>query len=149
MAKLYSGKRGRSSSTRPLSRKPPAWCKYNTEEVEALIVKLTREGNNASAVGMILRDRYGIPLTKPITGKTINELLKGSDITPKIPEDLETLMRKAESVRRHLEKNKADKIGKRSLALIESKIYRLAKYYRDVGVLPSQWEYKLVAASVI
>lgn len=149
MAKLYSGKRGKSSSTRPLSRKPPAWCKYNAEEVEALIVKLTREGNNASTVGMILRDKYGIPLTKPITGKTVNELLKASDIAPKIPEDLETLMRKAESVRRHLEKNKADKIGKRSLALIESKIYRLAKYYKDVGVLPSQWEYKLVAASVI
>jgi small subunit ribosomal protein S15 len=148
MARLYSGKRGSSGSTRPLSRKPPAWCKYNAEEVEVLIVKLTREGNNASTVGMILRDRYGIPLAKPITGKTINELLKASDVAPKIPEDLEILMRKADSVRRHLEKNKPDKMGKRSLALIESKIYRLVKYYKNVGVLPSQWEYKLVAASV-
>jgi small subunit ribosomal protein S15 len=149
MARLYSGKRGKSGSTRPLSRKPPVWCKYNAEEVEALIVKLAKEGNNISTIGTILRDRYAIPLTKSITGKTIHEILEGAGIAPKIPEDLEVLMRKADSVRRHLDKNKADRMGKRSLTLIESKIYRLVKYYKDEGVLPSQWEYKLLAASIM
>ena len=149
MARLYSHKRGRSGSTRPLSKKPPAWCKYNAEEVEALVVKLAKEGNNASTIGTILRDRYGIPLVKPIVGKTLQEALKSSDIAFKIPEDLETLMKKAERARRHLERNKSDSIAKRSLALIESKIYRLSKYYKGEGVLPRQWEYKLMAASVV
>lgn len=149
MARLYSHKRGRSGSTRPLSKKTPTWCKYNAEEVEALVAKLAREGNNASTIGIILRDRYGIPLAKPIIGKTIHELLKSSDAAPKIPEDLDTLMKKAERARRHLERNKADSIAKRSLALIESKIYRLVRYYKEEGVLPLQWEYKLMAASVV
>lgn len=149
MARLYSHKRGRSGSTRPLSKKPPAWCKYNAEEVEALIVKLSKEGNNASTIGTILRDKYGIPLVKPIVGKTIHEVLKSSGTAPRIPEDLETLMKKAERARRHLEKNRADSIARRSLTLIESKIYRLVKYYKQEGILPSQWEYKLMAASVV
>lgn len=148
MARLYSHKRGRSGSTRPLSKKPPSWCKYDAEEVEALVTKLAREGNNPSMIGTILRDRHGIPLAKPIVGKTIQEILKVSEAAPKIPEDLETLMRKAERARRHLEKNKADSIAKRSLALIESKIYRLSRYYKKEGVLPPKWEYKLVAASI-
>jgi len=149
MARLYSHKRGRSGSTRPLSKKTPTWCKYNAEEVEALVAKLAREGNNASTIGTILRDRHGIPLAKPIIGKTIHEVLKSSDAAPKIPEDLDTLMKKAERARRHLERNKADSIAKRSLALIESKIYRLVRYYKEEGVLPPQWEYKLMAASVV
>lgn len=149
MARLYSHKRGRSGSTRPLSKKTPTWCKYNAEEVEALVAKLAKEGNNASTIGIILRDRYGIPLAKPIIGKTIHEILKSSDAAPKIPEDLDTLMKKAERARRHLERNKADSIAKRSLALIESKIYRLVRYYKEEGVLPRQWEYKLMAASVV
>jgi ribosomal protein S15P/S13E len=149
MARLYSGKRGKSGSTRPLSRKPPSWCKYNSEEVEALVVKLAKEGNGPSTIGTVLRDRYAIPLAKPITGKTIKEILQASGIAPKVPEDLEVLLRKVDSARRHLEKNKSDKMGKRSLTLIESKIYRLAKYYKKAGILPPQWEYKLMAASVI
>ena len=149
MARLYAGKRGKSGSTRPLSRKPPSWCKYNAEEVEALVLKLAKEGNNPSTIGTILRDKYAIPLAKPITGKTINEMLKSAGISAKIPEDLETLMKKADSARRHLEKNKSDKTGKHSLTLIESKIYRLVKYYKAEGILPPQWEYKLMAASIM
>ncbi len=149
MARLYSHKRGRSGSTRPLSKKPPSWCKYDAEEVEALVAKLAREGNNASSIGVILRDKYGIPLVRPIVGKTVQGILKSSDAAPKIPEDLETLMKKAERARRHLDKNRADSIAKRSLTLIESKIYRLTKYYKEEGILPRQWEYKLMAASVV
>lgn len=113
------------------------------------MVKLAKEGNGPSTIGTVLRDRYAIPLTKPITGKTIKEILQASGIAPKVPEDLEVLLRKVDSARRHLEKNKSDKMGKRSLTLIESKIYRLAKYYKKAGILPPQWEYKLMAASVI
>jgi len=149
MARLYSHKRGRSGSTRPLSKKPPTWCKYDAEEVEALVAKLAKEGNNASTIGVILRDKYGIPLVRPIVGKTIQGILKSSDVATKIPEDLDTLMKKAERARRHLDKNRADSIAKRSLALIESKIYRLVKYYKEEGALPPQWEYKLMAASVV
>ncbi len=147
MARLYSGKRGSSGSTRPVSRRPPAWFKYEPEEVEALVIKLSKEGNSPSIVGQILRDRYGIPLVSQIMGKRLEHLLP-ADVRPKIPEDLETLVKKATSATRHLEKNRKDYPNKRDLALIESKIHRLAAFYRTRGRLPKEWEYKPVAASL-
>ncbi|RLI51247.1 30S ribosomal protein S15, partial [Candidatus Bathyarchaeota archaeon] len=59
-------RRGKSRSRRPLSKRPPAWCKYSPEEVEAYVIKLTKEENPPSKIGVILRDQYGIPLVKPI-----------------------------------------------------------------------------------
>ncbi len=147
MARLYSGKRGSSGSTRPVSRRPPAWFKYEPEEVEALVLKLTKEGNSPSIVGQILRDRYGIPLVSQIIQKRLERLLP-PEAKQGIPEDLEVLLRKATSVRRHLEKNRKDYPNKRDLALIESKIHRLASYYRSIGRLRKEWAYKPVAASL-
>lgn len=147
MARLYSGKRGSSGSTRPVSRRPPAWFKYETEEVEDIVLKLSRQGNSPSIIGQILRDRYGIPLVSQIAGKRLEQLLP-PESRPKIPEDLENLMKKATSAVRHLEKNKKDYPNKRDLALIESKIHRLASYYRSIGRIPKEWGYKPVAASL-
>ncbi len=147
MARLYSGKRGSSGSTRPVSRRPPSWFKYEPEEVEALVVKLGKEGNSPSIIGQILRDRYGIPLVSQISQKRLEHLLP-LELRPKVPEDLENLLRKASSARRHLEKNRKDYPNKRDLALIESKIHRLVTYYRSAGRLPKEWEYKPVAASL-
>ncbi len=149
MARLYTSKRGKSGSTRPLSKKPPSWCKYSAEEVEALCVKLSREGNAPSTIGTILRDKYGIPLVKPIAGKTLTKILKDGGVNPKMPEDLEVVLRKAGQLKSHLEKNKSDYICKRSLTLMESKIHRLVGFYRAKGVLPQDWNYKTVAASVV
>lgn len=148
MARLYSGKRGSSGSTRPVSSRPPAWFKYEPEEVEALVLKLSKEGNSPSIVGQILRDKYGIPLVSQVAGRRLEHLLP-VEARPKIPEDLETLLKKAASTLRHLEKNRKDYPNKRDLALLESKIHRLASYYRSIGRLPKDWEYKPVAASLL
>jgi len=131
-----------------VSKKPPAWFKYTPEEVEALIAKLAREGNSPSSIGVILRDRHGVPLVKPVAGKSITELVRASGQTPKVPEDLDYLFRTASSLRKHMEKNKKDYENKRALATIESKIHRLVKYYKAQGKLQPEWEYKPMAASV-
>lgn len=122
--------------------------KYKPEEVESLIVKLAREGNNASSIGVTLRDQYGVPLTKPILGKKITEVLVASGLGPKVPEDLESLLKKADALRKHLEKNRKDSSNKHSLARVESKIHRLVKYYRARGIIKADWKYKPMAASV-
>ncbi len=147
MARLYSGKRGSSGSTRPVSRRPPSWFKYEPEEIEALVVKLSKEGNPPSIVGQILRDRYGVPLVSQVAGKRLVSLLP-QDARPRVPEDLENLVKRATSAARHLEKNRKDYPNKRDLALVESKIHRLASYYRSMGKLPKEWQYKPVAASL-
>jgi len=147
LARLYSGKRGSSGSTRPVSRRPPAWFKYEPEEVDALVLKLSKEGNTPSLIGQILRDRYGIPLVSQVAGRRLEKSIPEESRT-KLPEDLENLLRKATSATRHLEKNRKDYPNKRDLALIESKIHRLVFYYRKIGRIPKDWVYKPVAASL-
>lgn len=140
--------KGRSHSTRPVSKRPPIWCRFTAEEVEALVVKLAKEGHSPSKIGTILRDQYGIPLVKPIMGKTVTQILKDAGLAPSLPEDLENLLKKAGRLYVHLEKNRKDQPNKRALQLIESRIYKLSRYYKREGVLPSDWKYKGKTASI-
>lgn len=55
-------------------------------------------------------------------------------------------MRKAVSIRKHIEKNKRDKDSKYRLILVESKIHRLARYYRIKKQVPSNWKYSYKTA---
>ena len=131
-----------------MSRRPPTWFKYQPEEVEALVLKLSKEGNPPSIIGQILRDRHGIPLVSQVVGKRLEQVIPPENRS-RLPEDLETLLRKAQSARRHLEKNRKDYPNKRDLTLIESKIHRLVNYYRSIERIPKDWEYKPVAASLL
>ncbi|MEM2910978.1 MAG: 30S ribosomal protein S15 [Candidatus Bathyarchaeia archaeon] len=140
--------KGKSHSTRPVSKRPPSWCKYQPEEVEALVIKLAKEGHAPSRIGTILRDQYAIPLVKPITGKTITQILKEAGLAPSTPEDLGELLKKASRLSAHLEKNKKDLHNKRALQLIEAKIHKLARYYKREGVLPPNWKYEPKIASI-
>ena len=83
-----------------------------------------------------------------MTGKSITQLARASGQNPKVPEDLDYLFRRAQGLRKHLEKNKKDYQNKRGLATVESKIHRLVKYYKVQGKLQPEWEYKPMAASV-
>lgn len=112
-------------------------------------MKLAREGESASRIGTILRDQHGIPLAKPITGKSITALLEEADLAPSVPEDLDMLLRKATRLSTHLDKNKMDLSNKRSLQVVEARIYKLSRYYKKKGVLPSDWKYQHRVASVI
>jgi small subunit ribosomal protein S15 len=97
---------------------------------------------------MLMRDRYAVPLVKSLTGKKVQEILRAAQQAGTLPEDLSVLLKKANEMRRHLEKNRKDYVNKRSLAMIESKIHRLVKYYRAKGQLRPEWEYKHMVASV-
>jgi small subunit ribosomal protein S13e len=52
-------------------------------------------------------------------------------------------------VRKHLSRNRKDRDGKFRLILIESRIYRLARYYKTVGVLPPTWRYESSTANTL
>jgi small subunit ribosomal protein S15 len=140
--------KGKSHSTRPVSKRPPSWCKYQPEEVEALIIKLAKEGHPPNRIGTILRDQYAIPLVKPLTGKTITQVLKEAELAPAVPEDLGDLLKKAARLATHFEKNKEDLHNKRALQLVEAKIHKLARYYKREGVLPPDWKYEPKIASI-
>ena len=140
--------KGRAHSTRPVSRRPPSWCKYQPEEEEAFIIKLAKEGHSLSSIGTILRDQYAIPLVKPITGKSISDILKAADLAPSMPEDLANLVKKAQGLAVHMDKNNKDLHNKRSMQIIEARIHKLSRYYKRIGVLPKKWKYKTKVASI-
>ena len=140
--------KGKSHQIRPVSKRPPSWCKYQPEEVEALVVKLAKEGNTPSRIGTILRDQHAIPLVKPITGKTITTIMEEAKLSLAMPEDLASLVRKAENLSVHFEKNRGDLHNKRSLQMIEAKIHKLSRYYKREGLLPAGWKYEPKIASI-
>jgi len=114
-----------------------------------MVIRLAKDGHPPNKIGTILRDQHGIPLTKPITGRTISQILKEAKLAPPLPEDFEALLRKATSLRVHLEKNKKDLSNKRALQVIEAKIHKLSRYYKRKGMLPPDWKYEAKAASLI
>ena len=65
-----------------------------------------------------------------MTGSKILRIMKGLGLAPEIPEDLYHLIKKAVSMRKHLELFRKDRDGKFRLILVESRIHRLARYYK-------------------
>lgn len=114
-----------------------------------MVIELAKRGFSPSMIGIILRDQYGIPLIKPILGKSITEVLQGHGLAPQIPEDLMNLIRRAVKIRKHLEEHPKDLSARRGLNLVESKIHRLIKYYKRVGKLPQDFTYTPEAFSML
>ncbi|MFH1438953.1 MAG: 30S ribosomal protein S15 [Candidatus Woesearchaeota archaeon] len=141
MARMHSGAKGKSGSTKPFKDTAPTWVRYKSKEVELLITKLSKEKHTASEIGLILRDVYGIPRAKLITKKSISDILKEKNQLPDIPEDLMCLMKKSILLRKHIDENKKDMVSKRGLQLTDSKIRRLVKYYKNTKRLSSDWKY--------
>uniref|UniRef100_A0A9L0R9Z4 Ribosomal protein S13 n=1 Tax=Equus caballus TaxID=9796 RepID=A0A9L0R9Z4_HORSE len=98
---------------------------------------------------VILRDSHGVAQVRFVTGNKILRILKSKGLAPDLPEDLYHLIKKAVAVRKHLERNRKDKDAKFRLILIESRIHRLARYYKTKRVLPPNWKYESSTASAL
>lgn len=140
MARMHSGKKGKSGSNKPM-RKTAAWVRYKPKEIELLIAKLGKEGKTASEIGLFLRDSYGIPNVKAAAGKRITPILKEKGLTKELPEDLLNLIKRSVQIRKHREENRKDMTALLGLQLTESKIRRLVKYYKRTKVLPAEWKF--------
>ncbi len=140
MARMHSRKKGKSGSKKPMQKIAP-WVTYSPKEIEEIILKLGRQGLQSAQIGLILRDQYGIPLSAIFTKKKMSKILKENNLYPKLPEDMLNLLKKAVTLRLHMEKNKKDYTSYRGLELTESKIRRLGKYYKKSKVLPLDWKY--------
>ena len=148
MARIHVHARGKSHSTRPTSTSRPSWVTQTTEQVTKLVNELGKDGVTPSAIGLRLRDFHGIPLVKPVTGKTITAILSENDIKFDMPEDLDRLVHKAVGLQKHLKAHNSDRRNVRSLELVEAKIHRLSKYYKRTGKLATNWKYSSVVAQL-
>lgn len=92
--------------------KKPDWVKMKSAELEKIVVDLYKEGSSLAKVGLILRDKYGIPKAK-LLGKRIAEILKDAKV--KLRYKKEKIQAKIESINKHIEKNKHDQPAKKQL----------------------------------
>jgi len=141
MARLHSKKHGRSGSKRPTSKAVPEWAEYSQPEIEEIVVKLGKEGATPAMIGQTLRDQYGVPSAKNVTGKKIMAILKEGGVKMEYPPDMLSLIEKAVGVRKHLKTNRADTHNRVKLGHIEAKIRRLVHFYTASGKLPKGWKY--------
>ena len=149
MGRIHARRRGSSGSRKPFRNEVPEWVDMNKDEVVQKVLELAKEGNTQAMIGTILRDSYGIPDVKLITGKSIGKILRENNLAPQIPEDLMALMRRAVRINNHLQNHPKDLGNRRGLQLVEAKIRRLADYYKSVGKLPSDWKYNIKEAELL
>lgn len=148
MSRIHSSHKGRAGSHRPYPLTNPTWVATTREEVVQQAVTLAKGGLSSAQVGGALRDSYGVPSVRAITGERLSDLLKTNGIKPELPEDLQALLKRVVHLQRHLAQHPRDNANRRGLSLIESRIRRLARYYRHRKVLPETWRYTASGAAL-
>ncbi len=148
MGRMHTHRHGKSHSIRPATLRAPSWVTQSPKEIEELVIKYSKDGLTPSQIGNKLRDQHSIPLIKPITKKTVGEILEENKLQAEMPEDLENIVKKAVGLQKHLKANKGDSRNVRSLELIEAKVHRLSVYYKKIDRIPKNWKYKSVVAQL-
>lgn len=148
MSRVHSGRKGRAGSHRPYPISKPEWVTTTAEEALETAVQLAKSGRPSAQVGMALRDSYGFPSARAVTGKRLGALLAEHGIRPEIPEDLQALLKRVVHLQRHLSTHPKDLSNRRGLSLMESRIRRLARYYRQRRRIPEDWRYSAASAAL-
>ena len=148
MSRIHSGHKGKAGSHRPYPLTKPEWVTATSEEVVEQAVTLSKGGLSSALVGLTLRDQHGIPSTRAITGKRLSTILSEHGVRPEIPDDLQALLKRVVHLQRHLATHPKDLSNRRGLALMESRIRRLARYYRQHRRLPENWRYSAAGAAL-
>lgn len=149
---MHTRRRGTSGSDKPATDEPPEWSDVDADAIETRVVELADDGYDPSQIGLKLRDEgvqgTPVPNVKAATGKKVTEILDENDAAPDLPEDLRNLLEKAVNLREHMDENQQDHSNKRALQNTESKIRRLANYYRG-DQLDEDFEYTYENAKVL
>ncbi len=148
MSRIHSGRKGKAGSHRPFPLTRPEWVATPTEEIVAQAVQLSKGGRPAAQVGQILRDSYGVPSARAVSGKRLGALLAERGVKPEIPDDLQALLKRVVHLQHHLETHPNDLANRRGLTLMESRIRRLARYYRQQRRIPEGWRYSAAGAAL-
>lgn len=102
----------------------PNWMKAKPAEVEKIIIDLAKEGNSPAKIGLILRDKHGIPKVELLKMK-ITDVLNKEGIVFKTEKNI--CDTKIEGLKQHIAVNKHDYTAKRSIAKQMWKIKKLSQ----------------------
>jgi small subunit ribosomal protein S15 len=130
MARMHARRKGKAGSVKPFSQKAPDWMERKPEEIEAIIIKLAKQGNQSAKIGLILRDSYGVPDVKIVLGKKLTKVLQEKGLATEEPENIVNLKAKLIKIKEHRAKHKKDMVSKRGEQLVHAKVSRLTNYYK-------------------
>ncbi|MCL5440966.1 MAG: 30S ribosomal protein S15 [Candidatus Marsarchaeota archaeon] len=138
MARMHTKKHGKSSSLKPMKVEK---ADVDLKGAEKAIEEYAKQGMGPAAIGNMLKVKHGIGYIKHTFNKRLVQILKEKGLASTIPSDMLDLMKKAVRLHKHIDRNGQDQHNRTSLKRIESKIFRLTKYYVREGVLPKKWKY--------
>jgi len=95
-----------------MSETKTTWVKVKPEELTKLILDLHKEGHSPAKMGLILRDKHGIPKSKLVDKKITKVLIEKKQ---KYITDKDVLEKKIKQLEDHIKKNSHDYPAKRSL----------------------------------
>ncbi|KAH9411041.1 putative ribosomal protein S13/S15 [Ordospora pajunii] len=144
MVKMHSTGQGRSGSVKPYATRFPSYISASVEQVKADVIQMGNKGVPAPVIGCRLRDMYGIGKARDVLGEDICKFLQNNGTISKIPFDLESLVKRVNELKTHLNMFKKDNCAKHHLILVSSRMYRLARYYKRTMKIPGNWKPKLV-----
>jgi small subunit ribosomal protein S15 len=104
--------------------KKPSWIKIKPSELEKIVIELAKKGHSPAQIGLILRDKHGIPKVR-LLGKKITKILEDAKIDYK--SEKEQITKKIENLKSHIAKNKHDYTASRSLTKQLWALHHLAK----------------------
>ncbi len=151
MSRLHTGGHGKSKSRKPnvAASGSPEWAKLSKEEIEKIILDLAKQKVPQTRIGQMLKEKYGVLYIKQLFGKRLGKILEEQGVASPLPQDMLDLIKKAVNMREHLSTHHSDKHNMIRLQRTESKIWRLTKYYKSRGILPSDWKYEPEKAALL
>ncbi len=148
MARMHTKKHGRSKSRKPEATEATP-SKKSEEDIKKVIKEYMDKGIGAATIGQNLKEKHEVPYIKHAMGKRLTAVMKEQGYKQEFPEDMLNLMKRAVNLRKHIEKNNKDMHNKTRLIRVESKIWRLTRYYKREGMLSPTWKYDPVQAALV
>ena len=107
-----------------MTEQKSTWVKIKPAEVEKIILDLHKEGNSPAKIGLILRDKHGIPKAKLLDRKITKVILDAKEV-PRT--EIVMTKERISALERHAKIHKHDYTAKRSLGKKQWVIHRFSK----------------------
>lgn len=90
----------------------PSWLTTKPADVEKIVIDLHKQGLPPAKIGLILRDKHGIPKAK-LLGKKVKQIIEDAKFTT--PAEIDLVQSKIKNLERHGKQHKHDHTSLRSL----------------------------------
>ncbi len=93
------------------AEKKPEWVSLKPSEIEKIVIDLAKQGETPAKIGLLLRDKHGVPKAQ-IINKKITQILNDAKIPFK--SDDEKIKEKIAVLEKHISRNTHDYTAKRA-----------------------------------